>query len=160
MRAGSGNNFRGSLCYGPTVNLFKSGGSKIPIPPGKRKAFLKRPRPDMCESQTAFMDIIVGSRDTMATRKYRDTYLLSYMAIETFARDGPSLLRLLHYRVSHTPEEWVPFDNEQVLKGWLAGVFEERFNSGCTMGDGIISIRLKVGVSNALPVLKLHEFLC
>jgi len=53
------------------------------------------------------------------------------MTIETFSKDGSKLLRLLQLRAAHTPEEWVSFDNRQILSGWLAGAFEEKLNAGC-----------------------------
>lgn len=103
----------------------------------QRKAFLKRIRPEMHERQNAFLDIqCTNSIDAMTTRKHRDTFLLPYLTTDTLSSDGSRLLRLLHHRVSHAPEEFVPFDNRQLLAGWLAGTFEEKFNGGCIIMCG------------------------
>ncbi len=69
--------------------------------------------------------------DAIPIRQYRETFLLPYMTLETLSKDGPKLLRLLYRRVAHMPEEWVTFDNRQLLLGWFAGAFEEKFNAGC-----------------------------
>lgn len=98
----------------------------------KRKSYLKQLRPNMYESQNSFLDIHMDKcTDAMSTRQYRETFLVPYMTIETLSKDGPKLLRMIYQRIAHTPEELVTFDNRQILSGWHAGVFEEKFNAGC-----------------------------
>lgn len=97
----------------------------------KRKSFLKELRPDMIESENVFMDVINECPDAMSTRKYRQALLLPYLNVNSLSKDGSRMLRLVHHRIRHHPEDWVPFDNRQLLPGWHAGTFEEKFNSGC-----------------------------
>ncbi|KAL8836359.1 MAG: hypothetical protein Q9170_002932 [Blastenia crenularia] len=97
----------------------------------KRRTYLKYLRPAMYESQNTHLDIhMTKTCDAMSTRQYHDAFLLPYLTIETLSVDSSRLLRLLHHRVAHTPEAWVSFDNRQILAGWLAGIFEEKFNAG------------------------------
>ncbi|KAL8945974.1 MAG: hypothetical protein Q9222_007569 [Ikaeria aurantiellina] len=96
----------------------------------KKRAFIKHLRPEMHESQNAFLDIhMTKARDALSTRRYGDAFLLPYLTMETLCTDSSRMLRVLHHRTAHTPEAWVPFDNRQILAGWLAGTFEERFNA-------------------------------
>lgn len=97
----------------------------------KRKAFLKQVRPTMYESENAFMEIQTKCPDAFSTRQYRGTFLLPYLTVDALSKDGSRLLRLMHHRMCNAPEAWVTFDNRQILAGWLAGSFEEKFNSGC-----------------------------
>lgn len=98
----------------------------------KRKTYLKQLRPNMYESHHTSLDLQINKCvDAIPIRQYRETFLLPYMTLETLSKDGPKLLRLLYRRVAHMPEEWVTFDNRQLLLGWFAGAFEEKFNAGC-----------------------------
>lgn len=97
----------------------------------KRKAYLQQLRPNMWVSQTAFLDIGMTTSHDLENRQYRETFLLPWLTVETLARDGSKLLRLLENRVVHPPEAWVPFDNRQLEAGWTLGALEERFNAGC-----------------------------
>ena len=98
----------------------------------KRKAFLKRLRPNMYDNEDAFLDVVLHEcENPIAARKYRTVCLLPYISVDTLSKDSSRLLRLLHYRASHLPDEWVTFDNRQIIAGWAEGVLEQQFNSGC-----------------------------
>lgn len=98
----------------------------------KRKAYLKQLRPNMDESEhTSLVFQAFKFINAIPIRQFRETFLLPYMTLETLSKDGPKLLRLLYQRVAHMPEEWVTFDDRQLLSGWLVGAFEEKFNAGC-----------------------------
>ena len=98
----------------------------------KRKSILKKLRPNMHESEDAFLDVLLRDCDNpIAARKYRTVFLLPYISVDTLSKDGSRILRLLHYRASHLPEEWVTFDNRQLLAGWAEGALEQKFGPGC-----------------------------
>ena len=101
----------------------------------KRKSHLLQLRPSMHYDQDAFLAVLnspLPPEDAVQLRRdHKDLFLLPYMTIDTLAKDASRVLRLLHYRLFHTPEEWVPFDNIQILAGWRGGVLAERFNDGC-----------------------------
>ncbi|KAL8692228.1 MAG: hypothetical protein Q9218_002704 [Villophora microphyllina] len=103
----------------------------------KRRTFLKRLRPTMIESENAVMDIIYSlAESAMSTREHRESLLLPYLNVDTLARDGLRLLRLLHYRTSHHPEVWAHYDSSQLQAGWSHGSFAERGIPGCITMHG------------------------
>lgn len=66
----------------------------------------------MHESEDAFLNVVLRDCDnSIAARKYRTVFLLPYIIVDTLSKDSSRLLRLLHYRAGHPPEEWVTFDN-------------------------------------------------
>lgn len=98
----------------------------------KRKSFLKQLRPEMIENEKAVLDMNNEFlMDPTLSQNHRKTFMLPYLNIETLSKDGSRMLRLVHYRVSHHPADWAPFDNQQLLSGWFLGAFTEEFNSGC-----------------------------
>ena len=97
----------------------------------KRRKYLKDLRNELHEGENAWLDTYNHCDGEMGRQKHRNTFLLPYMTIETFSKHPSRLLRLVYNRVSHVPEKWVPFDNRQLLAGWSAGAFEEKFNAGC-----------------------------
>lgn len=91
----------------------------------------------MAEHESTMLDIISEvQEEQILLQQHRETFLLPYMNIETLSKDGSRLLRLLFHRVKHLPEEFVTFDNRQLLTGWHIGAFEERFNPGCVIMYG------------------------
>lgn len=57
-------------------------------------------------------------------RKYRRSWLLPYLSTAALKANPSVLLGLLHNRVLHSPEEWVPFDSAILRQGWNAGLFD------------------------------------
>ena len=97
----------------------------------KRRALLRKLRPHMGDSHDAFDGLQTIDETTMLTWQFRETLLLPYLTVENISIDGTRLLRLLHYRGFHTPEQWVAFDNRQLREGWRTGMLDEKFNDGC-----------------------------
>ena len=98
----------------------------------QKETHLKRIRPEIYESENAFLDIILTRCDNpIAAREYRETCLLPYMSVETLSKDRSRIPGLPHYRTNHMPEEWVTFDNNQILAAWVEGAIEQKFCSGC-----------------------------
>lgn len=93
----------------------------------KRKKHLRQLRPNITQTENAFMDTIINEFDLDESEQYRDTFLLPYLNLESLAQDGWRLIRLLHYRTHHHPEEWVTFDNRQILGAWIVGVYDEKY---------------------------------
>ncbi|KAH0367146.1 hypothetical protein KCU65_g4810, partial [Aureobasidium melanogenum] len=56
-----------------------------------------------------------------ARRSKRKSWLLPYMSTAAMKANPLVLLGLIHHRVHHSPEEWAPFDNEQLKHGWTTG---------------------------------------
>ena len=98
----------------------------------KRRSHLKSLKSDLYESENPLLEILLKQgKNPFSARMYRKTFLLPYINLEGLSKDGSRMLRLLYYRARHRPEEWVTFDNHQLLAGWASGVLEEKFNSGC-----------------------------
>ena len=97
----------------------------------KRKAWLKRLRPNMGDDHDAYEGTQMSDASTLWTWEFRETLLLPYLTVETLSKDPTRLLRLLHYRSFYPPEDWVPFDNRQLHEGWRSGFLEEKYNDGC-----------------------------
>ena len=69
-------------------------------------------------------------------RNHRASYLLPYVTLEDLSTDSANLIRLLHYRVIYSPEEWVHFDNGQLQPPWKQGAFAEKSADGCVTMRG------------------------
>ncbi|KAL8833660.1 MAG: hypothetical protein Q9170_004146 [Blastenia crenularia] len=64
--------------------------------------------------------------------KYRRAYLLPYLNLDCLSSDPRNVLRLLHYRTSYLPEQWVIFDNAVIQKAWERAIrLPERSVEGC-----------------------------
>ncbi|KAH0274072.1 hypothetical protein KCU91_g5532, partial [Aureobasidium melanogenum] len=71
-------------------------------------------------------------------RPLRSSWLLPYLSTATLKANPSVLLGLLHNRVMHSPEEWVPFDSEVVRQGWADGYFDlEYCGYYCVVMHGI-----------------------
>ncbi|KAL8831337.1 MAG: hypothetical protein Q9191_000924 [Dirinaria sp. TL-2023a] len=84
----------------------------------------------MADSHDAFDGVQMLDQVQYWTWTFRETLLIPYLTVENLSKDGARLLRLLFYRSFHLPEEWVSFDNRQLLEGWRTGMFDEKFNGG------------------------------
>ena len=105
----------------------------------KRRKILTQIKGDMYATEDAFIEILNDEKicpDDMSTRDFRDVFLLPYMTVETFATHGSRLLRLLHHRTFHPPEEWATFDNRQLHAGWSVYALEEKICPGCITMHG------------------------
>ncbi|CAD0082632.1 unnamed protein product [Aureobasidium vineae] len=71
-------------------------------------------------------------------RPLRRSWLLPYMNTATLKENPSVLIGLLHNRVVHSLEQWVPFDNDLVRQGWADGFFDlEYCGSYCVVMHGV-----------------------
>ena len=103
----------------------------------ERKTHLKRIRHAMPEHENGFFDVVMNIPNSAPLRKkYRETFLLPWLTIDTLSKDGSKLLRLLDHRVRYAPDAWVSFDSRQLQAGWTIGAFDECLNAGCVIMYG------------------------
>ena len=105
----------------------------------KRRKFITRLRKGMYANEDALLEILNDEKvcpDDMSTRDFRDVFLLPYITVEALSTHGSRLLRLLHHRAFHAPEEWVTFDNRQLHAGWSVFALDEKFCPGCIIMHG------------------------
>ena len=62
--------------------------------------------------------------------------MLPYVNIEVLGKDSANFIRLLHYRTTFPPEDWVSFDNAQLLLSWRQGCLGEKSAEGCIVMQG------------------------
>lgn len=63
--------------------------------------------------------------------KYRQTFLLPYITLESLVEDAGRMIGLLFYRGTLAPEKWVAFDDNKLQEGWKYGVLTEKSALGC-----------------------------
>ncbi|TKX20274.1 putative mRNA binding protein [Elsinoe australis] len=78
-------------------------------------------------------DLIVQNA---TTKKYRDTWLLPYLDIETLAEDPSRFLNLLCFRLMCAPSEWAGFDDTQLVLSEHLAVVVPAFNKHCVVLKG------------------------
>ncbi|KAH6625359.1 hypothetical protein C7974DRAFT_200064 [Boeremia exigua] len=66
----------------------------------------------------------------------RKALLLPYLDLETLVKDQEALVGLVHHRKESHPQEWAPFDNEQLRRSWTLGLYESDFNHGAVTFQG------------------------
>lgn len=77
----------------------------------------------MTESYDPFNHTLFLACDRTLRKEHHDTLLLPWMTLDMLKGEA-KVLQLLHHRISNAPEEWVTFDNYQILRGWQVGNFE------------------------------------
>ncbi|MCJ1479573.1 hypothetical protein MMC13_008259 [Lambiella insularis] len=82
--------------------------------PEKREACLLLADPSMYPRKWFHID----QKHNLERGKNRRSWLLPYVNLETLKADASRFLALLHIRTHYSPEQWVPFDNEQLVYGW------------------------------------------
>ena len=104
----------------------------------QRKDLLKQIQPSIRPEQNVLLELFVHLRDkTMfEQRTFRRAYLVQYINLETLSDDHTRLIRLLHYRSTSYPKDWVLFDNAQIQLVWHQGRIEEQRAEGCIMMTG------------------------
>jgi hypothetical protein len=104
----------------------------------KREALLLLADPTI-EKEPWFRLRIEGEVDTLRkVRERRKSWLLPYLSTTIMKANPSVLLGLLHHRVYHLPEEWAPFDGQQMRQSWALGCFDlEYCGKYCVVMHGI-----------------------
>lgn len=104
----------------------------------KRKEFLEQAQPGIYPVAHPLIDIVShGQMKLNDQRSHRASYLLPYVNLEDLSTDSANLIRLLHHRISYSPDEWVHFDNGQLQPPWKQGAFAEKSADGCITMRGL-----------------------
>jgi hypothetical protein len=72
--------------------------------------------------------------ETLAS--HRDSWFLPYLDVETLSEDPTLLLSLLHHRSSNEPEEWLTFDNANIVLVEHFSIMSSTFNRNCVVMQG------------------------
>jgi hypothetical protein len=70
---------------------------------------------------------------TREARARRKTFLLPYLNVEVLKRNPATLFGLLYNRTHYAPENWVPYDNRQLILNWESGYFDAEYSSHQTL---------------------------
>ena len=102
----------------------------------KRKIYLEKVQPHIYPISQPFIDIASRIKLLPEVRKHKNAYLLPYINIEDLSKNSTYLIRLLHYRTTLPPEDFVHFDNAQMQPGWKYGGLSEKSAEGCIVMYG------------------------
>lgn len=69
-------------------------------------------------------------------RKFRKTWLLQWLSIDALRSDPARLLGLLNNRARYIPEEWAPFDNENLRFAYNQGFVAINYSPLCVVMFG------------------------
>lgn len=69
-------------------------------------------------------------------QKHRQTKLLPYLDLQTLSKSPAPVIGLLEQRIQRLPEEWVPFDQQQLMTAWAAGLFQVHLNKDAVKAFG------------------------
>jgi hypothetical protein len=72
--------------------------------------------------------------ETLAS--HTDSWFLPYLDVETLSEDPTLLLSLLHHRSSNEPEEWLAFDNANIVLVEHFSIMSSTFNRNCVVMQG------------------------
>lgn len=103
---------------------------------GKRRQYLVEAQPDIYPHSQPLIDIASRVQKLAQVRKLRVAYLLPYVNIEDLSQDSANFIRLLHYRTTFPPQDWVHYDNAQMQPGWKYGGSGEKSAEGCIIMQG------------------------
>ncbi|KAL9135008.1 MAG: hypothetical protein Q9175_003806 [Cornicularia normoerica] len=99
----------------------------------KRKEYLIKAQPDIYPFSQPLIDIASRVKLLRDARKHRNAYLLPYINIEDLSKDSANFIRLLQYRTTYPPQDWLHFDNAQLQPGWKQGGPGEKSAKGCVI---------------------------
>ena len=102
----------------------------------KRKVYLEKVQPHIYPFSQPLIDIASRIKLLPEARKHKNAYLLPYINIEDLSKNSTYLIRLLHYRTTVPPEDFVHFDNAQMQPGWTYGGLSEKSAEGCIVMQG------------------------
>ena len=103
---------------------------------GKRRQYLVKVQPEIYPYSQPLIDIACRVQKMDQIPKLRVAYLLPYVNIEDLSKDSANFIRLLHYRTTFPPEDWVHYDNAQLQPGWDFGGPREISAEGCIIMQG------------------------
>lgn len=103
----------------------------------KRKIYLEKVQPHIYPVSQPLIGIASDfNLSLLEIRKHKNAYLLPYINIEDLSKNSTYLIRLLHYRTTFAPEDFVHFDNAQMQPGWKIGHFSVKSAEGCIVMQG------------------------
>ena len=102
----------------------------------KRKEYLKAVQPDMYPYSQPLIEIASRVKLLAEARKLRNAYLLPYINVEDLSKNSTNFIRLLHYRTSFPPENFVHSDNALLQPGSNFGGLGEKSAEGCIFMRG------------------------
>lgn len=103
---------------------------------GKRRHYLVEAQPEIYPYSQPLIDIASRVQKLTQVRRLRVAYLLPYVNIEDLSKDSANFIRLLHYRTTFPPQDWVHYDNAQLQPGWKYGSSGEKSAEGCIIMQG------------------------
>lgn len=102
----------------------------------KRKEYLIKAQPSIYPLSQPLIEIASRVKKLEEARKHKAAYLLPYLNAEDLSKDSNNFIRLLHYRVTFPPQDWVHFDNPQLQPDWKQGGPGEKSAEGCIVMHG------------------------
>jgi hypothetical protein len=102
----------------------------------KRAALLSHAEPDLPQHEGFVVDLNNAGTPWQTIRAHRKYFLLPYLNVDKLVQSPSTLVGLLHTRAKDTPEEWAPFDHEQLRNTWGLGTIDVDFNAGAVLMYG------------------------
>ncbi|THY63311.1 hypothetical protein D6C99_00610 [Aureobasidium pullulans] len=67
---------------------------------------------------------------------YQDSWFLPYLDAQTLSEDPTLFLSLLHHRTANEPEQWLMFDNANIVLAEHFAIVPNTFNPNCVVAQG------------------------
>ena len=106
-----------------------------------RATILKKINPDLPKKWPARVHLEYANTTAAEHQQlHRQINLVPYLDLQSLSKDPSASIGLLDARIEKSPETWAPFDLQQLITAWAAGLFQVHFNkdavkiSGCEYG--------------------------
>jgi hypothetical protein len=103
----------------------------------KRQDCLLQADPTLYQDQWFIPRLTYEDPHWKEARKYRNAFLLPYLNVEVLKMNPAVLFGLLYNRTHYSPQDWAPYDSNQLIFSWAYGAFDLEYSGSCVVMHGL-----------------------